>query len=511
MSRLLRQRRFLWLLAATLLVLLSVAGYFSGRRYLAAAEWVTHTFEVTDAINQVISEIQDIENGQRGYLLSGDEAFLTPYLDARTNLPNSLRHLEDLLWDNARQRAYLGVLVRVVEQKGEFAEQTVASRRDGGDYVAMVQTGRGRQLMLDIRRITGAMLEEEKRLLKERTEQAAGAQRRTVVLSIVGIALTLGLALFSLATVHSDLRELRSLSEELATAEKMFRDLAENASELVILVGAEGKVTYVSPSCERLLGYTPDEFLAFDQEKIVERTDLEAARAWILRLIEDNESTGTMNLRYHCKSGDFRWFEVHANILRQSAAGPSVLFSARDVHERLLAQEQIEQKADELETLSATDELTGLLNRRGFTERGQRSFAAARAVRRPLAVVFLDLDGLKPINDQLGHDAGDRALSEAARVLRQTCRGGDLVARLGGDEFAVLAHDMTTEGFGRFRERVEGALRTLNASPERSFRLAFSLGVAFLDPDMDGALDDLVKRADAEMYEEKRARKARRA
>jgi diguanylate cyclase (GGDEF)-like protein len=231
-------------------------------------------------------------------------------------------------------------------------------------------------------------------------------------------------------------------------------------------------------------------------------------RERIRGMIADSSQLDVMSLRYRTNWGELRWFEVHATVLRDGASSaPSILLSARDVHEQRLAQDALTQKTDQLETLSTTDALTGLLNRRAFMERGRELIERAGATGRGLAVVFIDLDGLKPLNDQHGHEVGDRALSEAAQVLRQTCRGGDLVARLGGDEFVVLARDLTPEGYIKFRLRLDAALLAFNAAPNRPFGLSFSIGAAFAQPGSDESIESLVQRADAEMYEEKRARR----
>jgi len=498
-----------WLLALGLLIALAVSGSFSGRRYLDASEWVTHTFEITEAIDRVRTLAQDVEVGQRGFLLSGDAAFLEPYEKGRAALPRSLARLRRLTRHSPLQQQNIDRLTVSLGAKLAFAEETLRLKRVGGDYAALVKTGVGKRHMDDIRNLAAEMRRLEEKLLSERTERAAGAQRQTILMGLLGVATTLGLVLFSLLMVQRDLRELRVLSEDLAVAEKMFRELAENATELVLLLDGEGRITYVSPSCERLLGYLPDELAKLDPASMVESEDLAAARSWIRELLTQKGPIGLMSLRYRTKAGDLRWFDVNATILRDgNESTPTILLSARDVHERRLAQEALERKTGELATLSETDGLTGLLNRRGFAERAQASLDAARKAGQLLAVVFVDLDGLKPINDQLGHEAGDRALREAAQLLRQMCRAGDLVARLGGDEFAVLAHDLGEGGFARFRQRVEGGLESLNAQSNRPFRLGFSLGAAFFVPSSDESLDSLLKRADGVMYEEKKRRKA---
>lgn len=508
MRALLRKRRFIGSAALCLLVLLSLGGYFSGKRYVDAARWVTHTFEVTTALDGAISLVQDLESGQRGFLLTGDSVFLESHDRARRELPSHIAVLCTLIRDHSGQVGRCSKLERLIKEKEAFSLEAVERKRRGADFMALVRTGDGTRLMGEIQRLALEIRGEERRLLVERTERAAGAQRRTIVFSMIGIALTLGLALFSLATAQGDVRELKLLSEGLSVAEKKFRELAENALDLVLLVDQEGQVTYVSPSVRRLLGYRPEEFVQLKPEDVLPEPDWSEAQAWINGMIAQKLKIGTRSLRYRRKDGRYRWFEVSATILQEGLeAPPTILLSARDVHERRLAHDALQERAGVLEALSSTDALTGLLNRRGFMEQAFEILEATREAGHALGVVFIDLDGLKPINDELGHDAGDRALSEAARVLRQTCRGGDLVARLGGDEFAVLARALTPEGYRRFHERIGRALDRTNAQEERPFHLSFSLGAAFFEPLSDETLESLVKRADAVMYEEKRRRR----
>lgn len=156
-----------------------------------------------------------------------------------------------------------------------------------------------------------------------------------------------------------------------------------------------------------------------------------------------------------------------------------------------------------LERLSAEDSLTGLANRRSFHGALGRELAR-RHPRRGPAVILLDLDGLKQINDRLGHAAGDRAIERTGRACVAAVRRGDLVARLGGDELAVLLPDADAEGAHRVAERIRAAIarEKVGGTP-----LGASLGVAVAGPDgHDGA--SLLERADARMYEDKRLRKA---
>jgi diguanylate cyclase (GGDEF)-like protein/PAS domain S-box-containing protein len=163
-----------------------------------------------------------------------------------------------------------------------------------------------------------------------------------------------------------------------------------------------------------------------------------------------------------------------------------------------------------IEALSLTDELTGLCNRRGFLEHARRQVKILRRQRRPALLFFADLDGLKQINDTLGHEAGDAAIVAAADVLRQSFRDTDVIARFGGDEFVVLVAETDHVVSGRMLERIEGNLRRKNDAAGRRYTVAMSVGFSIYDPEEPLALEELLARADAAMYQQKQLRKAQR-
>lgn len=156
-----------------------------------------------------------------------------------------------------------------------------------------------------------------------------------------------------------------------------------------------------------------------------------------------------------------------------------------------------------LASLSLVDELTQLKNRRGFFELAEQALKVARRERHTLGLFFVDLDGLKKINDTLGHLAGDQALRDTAAVLQRTFRESDIIARFGGDEFIALAH--VSRDSTALRDRLREQLATLNNQNERPYHLEVSIGTALADA-MDETLEALIARADAAMYEEKRRR-----
>jgi diguanylate cyclase (GGDEF)-like protein len=157
----------------------------------------------------------------------------------------------------------------------------------------------------------------------------------------------------------------------------------------------------------------------------------------------------------------------------------------------------------DMRTLALTDILTGLNNRRGFFAQADQMFRLARRKHARCAVIYADIDGLKLVNDQLGHETGDQLIRDAAAVLRESLRDTDVLARFGGDEFVAFA---LNEGDPRvILARLRDNLQAFNLMQERTYALSISAGVVQCDPGSDAPLLDYVQRADREMYQHKRS------
>ena len=163
---------------------------------------------------------------------------------------------------------------------------------------------------------------------------------------------------------------------------------------------------------------------------------------------------------------------------------------------------------DHLRALAITDELTGLANRRGFFAFTQQQMRHAVRNSERMVLFFADLDDLKTINDTFGHVSGDRALADTAQIFRETFRDSDIIARMGGDEFAVILGNAPDSGIATVRDRLEKRFVEYNARRDGTFRLSVSLGLAIFDPARPVTVDELIRQADARMYEQKQAKKS---
>lgn len=160
----------------------------------------------------------------------------------------------------------------------------------------------------------------------------------------------------------------------------------------------------------------------------------------------------------------------------------------------------------ELRAKSLADELTGLYNRRGFLFLAQQQLKIADRTKRGMLLLFADLDGMKQINDTLGHHEGDRALVETARILKESFRDADIIARMGGDEFAIIAMEARKDSAEILIDRIREKLDSHNAKGDFRHKLSISVGVARYDPECPCSLDELLARADASMYDQKQAK-----
>lgn len=511
MAALLKTKRLGWAITFLVVTLMALLSYTSGKRYLAAVRAVEHTLAVETAIHTSLTLLVDAETGHRGYLLTDDQRFLEPLQWAQRELPGRLARLDQLLAGDSDQLPRLAQLHRLAQLKLEFIAASDAQLRSGDreGSIERVRSGRGKELMDLFRAQCRIMLENEERRLAGRKVEAEAAERHAAWGIGAGATLMVLLALFSFITVNRDVQELRQASEELAKSEEHYRLLTEHGSDLVRLLGLDGKIRYVSPSVERLLGYTVDEYMGIPPLSLMHPSELETGKQMLSDISSGKLTSGVSTYRLLHKNGEFRWFEVRWGLLRDAEGKPRELHTtASDVTERREAEQQLNSYAQQLLGLAIRDELTGLYNRRGFLEVAGQAHTQALRDARPAALIFIDLNGMKRINDELGHEVGDQALVDTADVLSSALRESDVIGRLGGDEFVVFALDFTVEHVDRLRLRLRELADKRVAEGNRTFRISMSIGAAFIDADNPVSIEGLLELADASMYEQKNARRA---
>ncbi|MEW8978313.1 MAG: diguanylate cyclase [Symbiobacterium sp.] len=280
---------------------------------------------------------------------------------------------------------------------------------------------------------------------------------------------------------------LARTTAELSQSVAHYRLLAENVADVILTLDRTGRLTYVSPSVFRLAGYQPDELVG---RSLTEVTSLKGPP----------RPDTVVELQVRCKDGTERWAEMTTAALPAETGAEAVLVCVlRDTTDRKRLELNLEQ-------LATVDGLTGAFNRRFFVQLCEREIAEAPRRCRPVALVMLDVDHFKRINDQYGHSAGDEVLRQVVRTGRQVLRAEDAFGRVGGDEFAVLLPGTTAEQAVRVAERLRAAYAETEVTPDAGVRIRFtaSFGVAQWRPEWRTA-DDLLLRADRALYAAKRA------
>ena len=221
----------------------------------------------------------------------------------------------------------------------------------------------------------------------------------------------------------------------------------------------------------------------------------------IMRRIRSSLTTGAIQIfdyQLHISGEEYHY---EARIVKTGE--DEVLVILRDVTESKALEER-------LRTLSLTDELTGLSNRRGFFHLAGQMMKLAGRTKKAMLLFYADLDDLKQINDSFGHGEGDAALVDAGIIMRDTFRLSDVIARMGGDEFAALMIEIQGPGVENIIiERFERNLRDMNARKKREYKLSMSVGIARYDPNNPSSIDELLARADDSMYQYKKEAKER--
>jgi diguanylate cyclase (GGDEF)-like protein/PAS domain S-box-containing protein len=294
--------------------------------------------------------------------------------------------------------------------------------------------------------------------------------------------------------------------QELQESEQRFRSAFDYASIGMALVAPDGRWLQVNRALCQILGHTEEELLATDFQNLTHPDDLDSARRGLAQLLADQVPAHQMEQRYVHKLGHAVWALLSASVIRDvSSRSQRLIFQIQDITDRKRAEEQLLHDAFH-------DGLTGLPNRALFMDHLQ--LALARAQRHPdrmFAVLFLDFDRFKIINDSLGHMMGDQLLLAIAQRLQVSLRPGDTVARLGGDEFTILLEDLRgTDEAVALAERIQQRLAApFNLGGHEIFTTA-SIGIAPNAPDYRQP-EEILRDADTAMYQAKSQGKARHA
>lgn len=299
--------------------------------------------------------------------------------------------------------------------------------------------------------------------------------------------------------------ERRRLAAAIVDSEEKYRELAETINDVIWTLDPDTLCfKYVSPSVFRLRGYTPEEIMAEPLDAALTPGSAARVREIIATQMAEfaaglrtSDDFSVEEVEQPCKDGTTVWTEVVTNIVRNRKSGKiEIRGVTRDISERKAAEAQIQR-------LAHFDQLTGLPNRSLLKDRFDHSLSLAQRTETPLAVMSLDLDHFKIINDTLGHLVGDELLIEIGRRLVASLRTGDSVSRLGGDEFIVLLPGTDADGASQVATKLLGVIAHPCVIAGHELSATSSIGIAMY-PDDGTDMDMLLQNAETAMYQVKR-------
>ena len=313
-------------------------------------------------------------------------------------------------------------------------------------------------------------------------------------------ALSLVIAALVLRMTNASLRRMARAQEAIEHNEMRYRALVQNGTDGVCILGADGHVTYTSPTAQKLRGISPEAMYARDGLDSVHPEDRARAEMTLSRSLDNPNVNFSTELRLSHAHVGWIYCEVVVNNLLADPGIEGLLVTYRDITERKTFEHQLQHQAFH-------DVLTGLPNRARFMDRLEQSLARARRRGSKLAVLFLDLDNFKVINDSLGHGAGDDLLRIAAGRITSCARPEDTVARLGGDEFTLLLELERIEEAFSIAARITEALQKPISLLGHEMFVTASIGIAASEGG-EGEPDALLRDADTAMYQAKNTGKA---
>ncbi|MGH9174541.1 MAG: diguanylate cyclase domain-containing protein, partial [Vicinamibacterales bacterium] len=285
-------------------------------------------------------------------------------------------------------------------------------------------------------------------------------------------------------------------ADEEASAEAVW--IVEHLPDAIAILGPDGRIRFASSQFESVLGYTSDALVGIDCVSLCHPADVSRFLNATTTAIDQREHVTTVEVRFRHAAGEWQDVDVRFLYLRDTPAAGELLLVIRDDTSRRDREQQLERQA-------FYDPLTHLANRALFMEHLSQALARAERFNRTIAVMYIDLDAFKRVNDRYGHLAGDAVLVHVARQIRQSIRANDVAARLSGDEFIVLIEDFADDASVHvIARRIQEALQQPLETEGQTIVASASIGIGFSQP---GTIDTatILRDADRALYQDKAA------
>jgi diguanylate cyclase (GGDEF)-like protein/PAS domain S-box-containing protein len=298
--------------------------------------------------------------------------------------------------------------------------------------------------------------------------------------------------------IHQDIQEIQDRQKQLEESEERFKAYTENAPVGIFIV-KDFHFIYANPEATRLTGYSQEELGKIKLLGIIHPEDRHELVREVRTIIKRQILNSQYTYRIVGKSGDIHWVEVRVSLLER--ADPTFLLSVIDVTARKDAE-------DRLKEYATFDELTGVYNRRVGITLLEQEIHHTKRERSAFTICFVDVNGLKTVNDTWGHDEGDALIKTVVDIIQSKLRRGDILCRLGGDEFLMMFKNCTLENAGRIWDRIEKKIDMVNKLTEKPYMISVSYGLLEHNHTMEKTVTELINMADQKMYDDKKAKRA---
>jgi diguanylate cyclase (GGDEF)-like protein/PAS domain S-box-containing protein len=327
------------------------------QRYAASIAAIGETTRVQGGINEALSLLKDAETGQRGFVLTGDRAFLVPYDHARQELPPTWERLERLVRLDPAQAASERRLRELADRKLAELEETIALRESArtDEALGVVREGQGRRFMVAIRAEAAQMLRRENERFGAR-EEAAKLRQRELLVVLAGVwGLLLCLVGVGIWSATRDAALAKAVNVRLKKSEQALRNVADNATDLVRIIGDRAELLYVSPSCEKVLGFSRAEMLAMGPRELLPDDEKDGARSLTASVRAGKADNKPFVHRLLTKSGAYRWFETTYCLVQEGDEQTAhVHLTSRDITERRSFEQALRRQTARLESILAS-------------------------------------------------------------------------------------------------------------------------------------------------------------
>src|SRR5712671_2984924 len=347
-----------FVIATAILVFVGWQSYRNTARFAEASEWRKHTYEVLRNLDETVARLVDAETGQRGYLLTGEESYLEPYRAAIKHIDQTIGNVKRLTSDNPNQQKRIHILEPLAERKLAELQQTRDVRKNEGLTAAnrMVLEGSGKRWMDQIRVIIAEMANEEKDLLKLRTQEANESVARSVRTILTGTLLSISLLVLCFGLLHRELSERKKAQAALAKSEKWFSTTLASIGDAVIATDMNGGVTFMNSVAQSLTGWSLEEARGKSMDLVFNIVNAETRRPVenpVKKVFREGKIVGLADHTV-LLSKDGREFDIEdsaAPILADTGEGFGVVLVFRDITENKRAEEETKRQKELLQLI----------------------------------------------------------------------------------------------------------------------------------------------------------------